>query len=396
MPRTPGFAITERLFQQVLSELPKSDAVPGLEWPATEGSYACDLEEILEGQHSDAVPYVHWKSCWDHAERDGVEPFWGSMGHVGAGKREPSEQLRNWVEGGIRERGLEALAFYKSPRFKSSGPFPGMWGIFYLGQALEYIAWELGQSCPACRDPRETAYRFLRAHERLHFQADLQILMLEALLKRDLHGPLRRALRRCPSDFVEEALANKRAYEWAKRKKDGVLDYVYDFMSLQPGAYARFEEPRLALAGEWAANVLDLRPPRCAPRSDLAYWVEAAPTDLLKSGRCPEHVVVSAPVETWGMRIVLLPKVHEIVEEADVLKRLASKFSHLVPKWEDTKRKLIENCRLRGLNFKPWPKGGWGVYSVRVDRKVRAHLRDQGRGMWSVIRLGGHTEMGHG
>jgi len=58
--------------------------------------------------------------------------------------------------------------------------------------------------------------------------------------------------------FVEEALANRQAWDWSKKGSVGLRDFAFDFMKLQPGAYARFDENRLQLAGEWAANVVDL------------------------------------------------------------------------------------------------------------------------------------------
>lgn len=254
---------------------------------------------------------------------------------------------------------------------------------------------EISQGYPAYKDPRLLAHEFLQAHEHFHFRADIQTLMFEATLKRSLYLPLRRALRGRRTLFVEEALANKQAYEWAKKGAVGLREFANDFMSLQPNAYARFDEPSAELAGEWVANVIDLRPPGCLPRHDLAPWAEATPKDFMRRSLCPEYVVFPRRLESWLDPAWVPPPVTQIVEDAKVTKWLSG-FAQPARKWEDTKRKLLENRTLRGLNFKKWPKEGRDVYSVRVDDNFRAHLRHQGNGSWLAFLIGTHKEMGHG
>lgn len=50
-----------------------------------------------------------------------------------------------------------------------------------------------------------------------------------------------------------------------------------------------------------------------------------------------------------------------------------------------------------GLDFKPWPKEGRGIFTVRVDRNVRAHIHEpHAPGPWMAEKIGRHGEMGHG
>jgi hypothetical protein len=387
-------SIVEQLFPQVLSQLPKESE--GLPWPDSETPCEYGLHWDLSRRlaaHRKIVPYRDWKSTIDAILTASVPDLKPNFDRAGR-QLEPAQHVKDWVEGGIRWSGLETLAFYKSPRHITLEPFPGQWGIFYLSEALEYLAYEFARECSSYTDPFETAYQFLRAHERFHFQADIQTLMFEAVLKRHLYIPLRKAMRRRPHDFVEEALANQKGYEWIRKKAKRLEDYVSDFMHLQPGAYARFEEDTLALQGEWAANVLDLLPPRCSPRQDVAHWIGLAPKHLLKTNMCPEWVVESAPLSQWVQNVVILPPVRSIVDDIQVQKVLGTKYVQLGPRWEKTKRYLIENPRSRGLNFKPWKEKS--VYSARVGDKFRAHLRNIGDGAWVTIAIGGHTEMGHG
>ena len=51
----------------------------------------------------------------------------------------------------------------------------------------------------------------------------------------------------------------------------------------------------------------------------------------------------------------------------------------------------------KGLGFKRWKPGGANCYSVRVDRKYRAHLiYERDRQSWRAIEIGDHKAMGHG
>jgi len=60
------------------------------------------------------------------------------------------------------------------------------------------------------------------------------------------------------------------------------------------------------------------------------------------------------------------------------------------------KRKLASTTTLRGLDFKRWPPRGNDWYSVRLDRGVRAHLRnDRGGEAWFAEEVGSHDVMGH-
>lgn len=307
-------------------------------------------------------------------------------------------ELEEVAEGGIRHVGMDVLAFYKSKRYLASKPYRGKWGIFYLRQGLQYVESCISREYPGYGDARGMALNFLREHERFHFRADLQALMLEAVSKKHLYGPSRRLFRNDGTAFVEEALANRQVWDWVRRRNVGIKEFAYDFMKLQPEAYARFDEPRLALAAEWAANVVDLVKQPYALRNDLAPWVEATPSDLLRPALCPEYIVTPTNLQTWLPPALVLPPVAVVVDGDEVLKRLSKKYQNLRDRWEKTKAKLVENCWARGLNFKPWPKDTSvkEAYSVRVDDGFRAHLKHEGKGLWTAYILGTHKELGHG
>ena len=300
------------------------------------------------------------------------------------------------AEAGVRHSGFEVLAFYKSRRHIHRPPYKGKWGIFYLRQGLTFVALHIARAHPGYGVPTKLALEFLRSHEWFHFRADLQTLMLEAATKRHLSGPARQQFRGRRNHFVEEALANRQAWDWAKRPNVGLGDFAFDFMKVQPDAYARFDENRLQLAGEWAANVVDLNIHSSARRVDLAHWVEVSPEGLTRKSMCPEYVVTPARLDAWWPAVRVPPPVQKIIDDAAVTKVFSkSKDTSLAEKWGVTKDKLLTDRFALGLDFKPWPKEA-PAWSVRVDKGFRAHLNHEGQGLWRAYKIGPHDVMGHG
>jgi hypothetical protein len=300
------------------------------------------------------------------------------------------------AEAGVRSRGFDVLAFYKSRRHVNKRPYRGKWGIFYLRQGLQFVAGQIAKEHPGYGNPWVLSYEFLRAHEWFHYRSDLQTLMFEATTKRHLHAPVRQLFRGQREQFVEEALANRQVWEWAKQGKIGLRDFAFDFMKLQPGAYSRFDENRLQLAGEWAANVVDLNLHTGALRPDLAHWVEASPDGLMHKSLCPEYVVTPQDIDIWWPAALVPLPVSNIIDDDAVTKYLSKrKDPSLANKWHTTKARLLTERFSRGLNFKPWPPES-PAWSVKVDDGFRAHLRHEELGRWRAYKIGSHAEMGHG
>lgn len=376
----------ERLFDSVLSSL---DSFDDLDWPNDQLKDPCDSDQVDDPVDSpdDGIFTID--------EEQNVSDVMERM----AGRRVSGELDADEIEvieGGIRSRGFETLAFYKSRRLVSVRPFPGRWGIFYLKQGLIHIESQICHYYPGYGDPKKLAINFLREHERFHYRADLQTLMFEATLGKHIYLPLHKALRGRRTHFVEEALANRQVWDWARKSKVGLEEFAQDFMLLQPNAYARFHEPRLDLAAEWAGTVVDRKPPGTAFRPDLAHWVEATPLGLNRSSLCPEYVIYPHKFSSWFSPALVLPPVNAVQDGDDVVKLLQGRFVHLQSKWKQTKTKLLENRLLHGLNFKPWPKDGPDRFSVRVDDNFRAHLHHLGAGKWLAYVLGPHKKLGHG
>jgi len=84
------------------------------------------------------------------------------------------------------------------------------------------------------------------------------------------------------------------------------------------------------------------------------------------------------------------------VESESFLKSLRNMAHPIQRRWEETKWKLAEAIT-PGADFKPWPKGGRWVYSVRLNKNYRAHIRRPDVGdTWTALEIGTNKEMGHG
>lgn len=210
-----------------------------------------------------------------------------------------SSDDRDLLDHGIREAGFDVYAFYKSRRHIADRPYPGKWGIFYLEHGVSRIQELIEATYPGYGSSSRLAYEFLREHERFHFKFDLYALSVEAKIGRALYDPLKHAFRNHRVYQVEEALANRDAWEWAKRGRVGLAEFAYDFMKLQPGAYARFDERKFELAGELAANLIDLNLSSIARRGDQALWVDNVPDELLRRSLCPEYFVRPSSLAAW-------------------------------------------------------------------------------------------------
>jgi hypothetical protein len=380
----------DRLFERVLSQLPDPPEPPDPpRTPAVDDSGADGDDQIDSPPESEDGELEPYESI---VVRDRV--FDRMAGTLTV--PEPSTTEKELVEGGIRVRGIDAIAFYKSRRFIEKAPFRGKWGIFYIREGLMHVAWEISKAYPGYRDPRTLAYDFIRSHEIFHFRADLRTLMFEATLGRHLYIPTRYNFRGKRNAFVEEAIANSQAYDWARDRKVGLQEFAHEFMMLQPGAYARFLEPIDDLTGEWAANVVDGLGPRCSPRYELAPWVLDTPQLFMRRSLCPEYVVFPKLLTNWIDPVCVVPPVTKISDGDKVIKVLERKRPELRNPWENTKRKMIQNRLINGLNFKPWPRDGKGAYSVKVNEADRAHLMNQGNGNWLAYEIGSHKELGHG
>ncbi|MDA1106697.1 MAG: hypothetical protein O2855_08960 [Planctomycetota bacterium] len=299
---------------------------------------------------------------------------------------------------GVTERGTDALAYYKSVRYRHLGPYPGRWGIFYLVSGLAKVRRDILAEVPGCPKPGQRANEFLRAHEMFHVQVDTWAMASEAALRKPLYTPMHDAFCGRSEQAIEEALANARALGWAKRVRPSLAGFARGFMLAQPGAYAKFAQRQDVMRSELAANVFDTNASPGARRDDQAEFAAYGGVRYLKGQHCPEWWVLGGLVSRWCPLSWAAPPVAVVVESPAVSGLVNGKYSSLKSVWEAAKAKLTAGSALRGLDFKPWHPGGKGVWSIRVDRNFRAHLRrpDQPVAPWIAFEFGTHKDLGHG
>jgi len=148
---------------------------------------------------------------------------------------------------------------------------------------------------------------------------------------------MKRALRNHLIYQVEEALANHAVWDWSKKKRVDLKEFAYDFMKLQPGAYARFDENKYDLSAELAANLIDWDFSGMARRYDQALWVANIPDELSRRSLCPEYLVMLWRLADWINPAYALPSVKQVIEAASFTKQLNSKYASLKKQWSRTK-----------------------------------------------------------
>jgi len=292
----------------------------------------------------------------------------------------------------IQKYGIEALAFYKSFRFKDHEPFKGKWGIFFLEEGIQFVGELISYYVNNGNRFDELAYKFLRAHEEYHFKIDALASTIESPMAKHLYLPLRAVYKNHASSCVEEALANAQAWSWANNNESefgGLLEFATEFMDAQPNAYARYTEDALELSAELADNLVNQNYGKNARSRSLAIWASDSTSTF--SGRGSEYLVSGIDISNLFSKVLNIPVIKDIQDTMIILDNQILKT-----KWEQTKAKLLKCPALRGLNFKPWPKIP-GTWSVRIDRGYRAHLRpvNEANGIWKVVKIGSHDQMGH-
>jgi hypothetical protein len=220
---------------------PSVDEIESLNepWPNNLNEFQDDYEEIVEPFDESIIDVDI-----EH------EPYGSAIGRIG-------------------EEGIEAIAFYKSFRFKNYQPAKGLWGIFYIKPRFKALQIEMCLDLNIKSSEGYTKlHEFLYGHEIYHYKVDAICLQHESFMNKFLYRPYRNFVGNLPiSDWWEEAVAN----HYALTKNDGKLTQFFSQLILNsPGAYAK------GIYKDNAWNSIN-------PRSYLAEQIEQSirPTSLL-------------------------------------------------------------------------------------------------------------------
>jgi hypothetical protein len=294
--------------------------------------------------------------------------------------------------------GVDAYGYYASFHQRTY-----QWGVYVPIEGVAALAKHaLGDLDLDSCEKFHLAWDFIVEHERFHYAADCGIGQLELLLEQPIWWPVREHILRPEVIELEEELATAFGLRAVMhlplvRARRGVYHAFKEFSKTLPSGYnvghhlahSRFRLgnriSNLAQANVHSAMGRDF------PLVEMHHLYPAfRPHDLL---RCPVHLLV--PPGIGGATLV--QRIDRIVEEDSFLKELSRYAQGYVEKWKKTKHLLAASVLLKGLDFKPWPKIGRNWFSVRIDRKMRAHLRfDASTETWFAEQFGPHTKMGHG
>lgn len=151
----------------------------------------------------------------------------------------------------VQEIGVDALAFYKSFRFKNRAPFPGRWGTFLIDAGIMAVAQEFRSQKrpPTQHEAEQLSFQTLLQHERYHFWVDVwalgqEILPLHAQWKRyEYYLEARPAFELTEADD-EECLANfyviRRLRDVRLADGSSATRFVRRFFAQCPVPYSHF------------------------------------------------------------------------------------------------------------------------------------------------------------
>ena len=304
-------------------------------------------------------------------------------------------------------KGVEGLAWYVS--FHATGV---QWGIYVPISGLLFTA--LGAfdalSCDVLTK-LVLAFRLIHQHELFHFAVDYACAQLEVTSGRPVREPARRSARG-PGGYVidEERLANAWMLRslWrgmARWRLKGRSEAARDFVRMQPEGYrdapevtrSRFFSQVDDLIRGYAGKHSGAVPVQLLDGIDGVGLLPFQP--YLDWRQCPVHVVHDE--KRFNIPLVdldLLRFVREIMETEAFQKDLLKLDPEIQRAWPKTVEKMRHDLTLRGLDFKPFNDRGERVFSVRVNRAYRAHLRHvpSTSETLEAFRVGDHKSTGHG
>jgi hypothetical protein len=315
------------------------------------------------------------------------------------------------IQRSVMVNGTDALGWYVSFHIRNL-----QWGVYVPTSSLVFFAMEVFVN-PSVdfRARMHLAFHSILQHELFHFATDYMIAQLEISHQEAIWAP-RKMSQITKSPFYseqEEKLANAHMIKGmqsgkpALRSIRGKASALRRFIIDQPPGYRDAVNFRRS---HWPSELRELT-------LEIARHSESLKKNSLLRTRsngfdfgalypirpkidwrfCPIHLVhdeerLGIP-RVWLDLFTRLVKIEETSAFTSALRRLPPAIQQ---KWEKLKVRLGDGIT-PGADFKKWPKGGKDVWSLRVSRSHRVHLRRDRRSQdWSAIEIGAHKEMGHG
>jgi hypothetical protein len=319
---------------------------------------------------------------------------------------EAGEEIRR----SILLHGMDALGWYVSFHVMAV-----QWGIYIPVTGIAYLVENALSKLTTTPGTRANlAFHAILNHELFHFGTDYTVAQAELIHQEPWWVPAKTAFKRGMPNYcvIEEELANGYMLKAFRTMKPafrvrGKQRALREFTQVQPEGYRDGWRVRpqdwdgllTTLAEEYGRRSNKGAANLQLWEKDLGFdWPGQFPMRPWIDWRyCPIHLVNDG--ERLGISpdfLSFFSRIPTIVESDRILKRLRDMTDSIRRTWERTKLKLA-SAITRGADFKLWPNGGSGVYSVRLNNNYRAHIQRPNVGdTWTALDLGTHKEMGHG
>ena len=313
------------------------------------------------------------------------------------------EEIRKSVE---VASGSDALGHYLSFHVRGA-----QWGATVKASGVAWLATRFFNTLPADDLTRaRLAFHAILQHELFHFATDVAVSQAELGQRQAWWRPAveARRARGEPYSHREERLANVwmlRAFRTALpgyqvRGKQAALKA---FVGIQPEGY---RDALTFEAHHWDADLRKLlfeyaQNAGCQHDNPLLWgeydWACQFPVRPRIDWRnCAIHFMDDSA--RFGIPpgwLTFLSSLQAIDESDKFLRQLAKLGKPQQERWRVAKQRAMSTLTT-GHDFKPWPKGGKDVWSLRIDRAFRAHLqRDRVNDRWIALEIGSHGAMGH-
>lgn len=316
------------------------------------------------------------------------------------------EQIRRSFE----LHGMDALGWYSS--FHVTGV---QWGIYVPITGIVYFIQNVLPGLPASLNTKaHLAFHAILNHELFHFATDVAVAQAELVSQEPWWKPAKHAFKQATPNYclLEEQLANAYMLKAFRTTKPllrirGKQESLRHFTRKQPAGYRDgirvrpqdWEKLLAALAREYGKHTGRAATHPSLWDASLGYdWVAQFPILPKIDWRyCPVHLVRD------GARLGIPPnwltffsRITNITETTKFYAELSLLAQPIQDAWKRTKQRLHEAIT-PGTDFKPWPKAGPDVFSVRINDKIRAHLQyRRSANNWVAFEIGGHKKLGHG
>ena len=304
----------------------------------------------------------------------------------------------------LLDNGIDGYGWYVS--FHNRGI---QWGIYIPTSGIISLGRHLGK-CLNCDAQilMHLSFRIIHQHELFHFATDYMAAQWELLYGRACYVPAR-SLKdaRFGHNLREEQCANAYVLRMMSRSRKryrpkGTKACILKLMAQQPPGYRCAQDierkdrfmsaiERLSLDYIDKAGITPFK----HSLVDVAGFYGLTP--VIPWTFCPIHIIHDEKRHGLSrLGIELFPYVREIRESECFRKQLEELPEAIRRTWVNKQRILASTTSATGLDFKPWPKAGQKVYSIRVNDNYRAHLRYEPQDRtWEALQIGNHKVMGH-